>query len=71
MTFDPYNYNIGGHPRYLVHETYMKCLPAILKEGLNRMARNQVHLSMQTRKAGLQRKIKPTIAIYVDVVMAS
>jgi len=22
MTFEPYNYKIGGHPRYLVHETY-------------------------------------------------
>jgi len=49
----------------------MKCLPAILKEGLNRMARNHVHLSMQTGKVGLQRKSKPTKAIYVDVVRAT
>jgi len=70
MTFEPYNHRIEGHPRYLVHETYMKCLKAILKEGPNRMARNHVYLSMQTGKAGLQRKSKPTIAIYVDVVRA-
>jgi len=71
MTFDPYNHKIGGHPRYLVHETYMKCLPAIFKKGLSRMAKNYVHLSMQTEKAGLQKKSEPTIAIYVDVVKAS
>jgi len=71
ITFETYNHKIGGHPRYLVYETYMKCLPAILKKGLNRTARNHVHLSMQTGKAGLQRKSKPTVAIYVDVVRAS
>jgi len=71
MIFVPYNHRIGGIPRYLVHETYMKCLPAILKESLNRMARNYVHLSKQTRKAVLQRKSKPTISIYVDVVRAT
>jgi len=71
MTFEPYNHKIGGHPRYLVHETYMKWLPAILKEGLNRMSRNHVHLSMQTGKVGLQRKSKPTVVIYVDVIRAT
>jgi len=71
MTFETYDHRIGGHPRYLVHETYMKCLRAILKEGLSRMSRNHVHLSMQIGKAGLQRKKKPTVAIYVDIVRAS
>jgi len=71
MIFKPYKHKIGGHPRYLVHETSMKCLPAILKEGLIWMRRNYVHLSMQTGNAGLQQKSKPTIAIYVDVVRAS
>jgi len=37
MTFPVYNEGIGGHPRYLVHETYFKCLPAILKQGLSRI----------------------------------
>jgi len=71
MTFDPYNHKVGSHPRYLVDETYMKCLLAILKEGLKQMSKNHVHLSMQTGKDGLQCKTKPTIAIYVDVVKAS
>jgi len=70
ITFYPYDHKIGGHTRYLVHKTYMKLLQAIVKEGLIRMLRNHVHLSMQTGKAGLQRKSKPTIAIYVDVVRA-
>jgi len=70
MTFAPYNHKIAGHPRCLVHQTYIKCLPRILKEGLSRMARNHVHFSMQPGKAGLQRKNKPTIAVYVDVMKA-
>jgi len=70
LIFEPYNHKIGSHPRYLVHETFMKYLPAILNEGLNWMAKNHVHLSMQTGKADLQRKSKPTIAINVDVVRA-
>jgi len=53
LTFETYDHRIGDHPKYLVHETYMKCLPAILKEGLNRMSRNHVHLGMQTGKASL------------------
>jgi len=71
MTFQTYNHTIGGHPRFLVHETYIKCLPAMAKEGLNQMGRNHVHLSMQTGKAGLQRKSMPTVALYVDVILAS
>jgi len=56
MTFETYDHRIEGHPRYLVNETYMKCLPAILKKSLNQMSRNHVHLSMQAGKAGLQQK---------------
>jgi len=47
MTFPIYNENIRGHKHYLVHETYFKCLPAILEHGLSRMGRNNVHLSMK------------------------
>jgi len=70
MIFASYNHKLGGHPRYLVHETYVKCLPMILRDGQSRMARKHVHLSMQPGKAGLQRKSKPTIAVYVDVKRA-
>jgi len=42
MTFPMYSEGIGGRPRYLVHKTYIKCLPAILKEGLSRMGRNHI-----------------------------
>jgi len=70
MTFAPYNHKIAGHSRWLVHETYIKYLPSILKEGLSRMARNHVHFSIQPGKAGFQRKNKPTIAVYVDVEKA-
>jgi len=65
------NEKTGGQKRYIVHETYFKCLPAILKQGLSRMGRNHIHLSMETGRAGLQRKHKPNVAVYVDVVKAA
>jgi len=65
-----YNETGKGNKRFLVHETYMKCLPSILKDGLSRMSRNNIHFSMQIGRAGLQRKQKPNIAIYVDVTLA-
>jgi len=62
-----YNENLRTTRRYLIHETYSKSLPAIFEKGLSRMGHNNVHLSMQTGHAGLQRKHKPNIGIYVDV----
>jgi len=70
MTIPEYNETTRGHKRYLDHETYFKCLPAILKDGISRMSRNNVHFSMETGRAGLQRKQKPNVSIYIDVTLA-
>jgi len=70
LTIPECNETARGHRQYLVHETYLKCLPGILKDGLSRMSRNNIHLSMETGRAGLQRKQKPNLVIYVDVTLA-
>jgi len=67
LTFPEYDETLGGNPRYLVHEIYSKCLPAILEEGVSRMARNNIHMSKTTGYAGLQRRRKPNISITIDV----
>jgi len=70
LSIPEYNETARGNRRYLVHETYLKCLPGILKNGLSRMSRNNIHLSMETGRVGLQRKQKPNMIIYVDVILA-
>jgi len=65
-----YNETARGNTRYLVHKTYLKCSPGILKDGLGHMSRNNKHLSMETGRVGLQRKQKPNVVIYVDVMLA-
>jgi len=65
-----YNEKLGSNRRYLVHETYLRWLPAILEKGLSRMGRNNVHLSMATGRAGLQRRRTPNIGIYVVITKA-
>jgi len=65
-----YNEKLGSNRRYLVHETYSRWLPAILKKGLSRVGRNNVHLSMATGRAGLQRRRKPNLGIYIDITKA-
>jgi len=42
-----YREDDNGNTRYIVHETYVKYLLNILKEGLSRMERNHVHLCKQ------------------------
>jgi len=41
---EEYREDKKGNKRYIVHETYMKYLQKILKEGLSRMERNHVYL---------------------------
>jgi len=67
LPFPEYDETLGGNPRYLVHETYSKCLPAILEEGVSRMARNNIHMSNTRGYAGLQRRRKPNISITINV----
>jgi len=70
LSIPEYNEKLGDNKRYLVHETYSKCLPATLENGLSRMGRNNVHLGMATGRAGLQQRRKPNIGIYIGVTKA-
>jgi len=67
LFFPEYYETLAGNLKYLVHETYSKCLPAILEEGVSRMAKNNIHMSKTTGYAGLQRRRKPNISITIDV----
>jgi len=71
LSIPEYDETARGNKRFLVHETYVKYLPAILKDGLSRMSRNNIHLSMETGRAGLQRKQKSNLSIYIDVTLAN
>jgi len=70
LSIPEYDETIRGNRRFLAHETYMKYLPAFLKDGLSRMSRNNIHFSMEAGRAGLQRKLKLKIVIYIDVTVA-
>jgi len=51
LAIPEYNETGRGHKRFLVHETYIKYLPSILRDGLSRMSRNNIHFSMETGRA--------------------
>jgi len=70
LTFKPYNHRIGGHPRYLVHETYYEMAACNFKRRPKPDGKKSCSFEYADRKTGLQQKSKPTIAIYVDVVRA-
>jgi len=70
LTIPEYNEKLGCNKRYVVHKTYLKCFPAILANGLNRLGQNNIHLSMTIGRAGWQRKGKLNIGIYIDVAKA-
>jgi len=70
LSIPDYNEKLGCKKRYLVHETYLKCLPAIVAIGLSRIDQDNIHHSMTTGRARLQRKRKPNIGIYIDVTKA-
>jgi len=65
-----YDETARGNKIFRVHETYVKYLPAILKDELSRMSCKNIHLSMETGRAGLQQKQKPNLSIYIDVTLA-
>jgi len=70
LSIPDHDEKISGNKRFLIHETYFKCLPAIQDSGLSKMGRNNIHLGFVTGKAGLQKKQKTNIGIYVEVTKA-
>jgi 2'-phosphotransferase len=60
---DPFKYV------YVVHGTYKEPLPLILKGGLNKMARNHVHMAIGMGKNGVISGMRASCQIVVEVNM--
>jgi len=70
MIMKVYRKEDNGNKRYIVHETFLKYLPNILKEGLSRMECNHVHLCKQIGGSWIRRKRRANIVIHIDVQKA-
>ena len=60
---DPFEYC------HVIHGTYYKSVGMIMKSGLNRMARNHVHMAMGVPGSGVISGMRATCEVVVEVNM--
>ena len=60
---NPFQYN------QIIHGTYLEPLPLIMESGLNRMARNHIHLAIGLPGDGVISGMRSSCQVVIDINM--